>query len=56
MDDSSESLQAKLSQLSDQLNNLSPSVEEAHRIKMAMEDILARLEALKSPFNSSSAD
>lgn len=52
MDDSSESLQAKLAQLAEQLNNHSPSVEEARSIKAAMEDILKRLEAIQFTLKS----
>ena len=48
MDDSSEGLQAKLHQLAQQLANQSPTVDEARLIKAAMEDILARLDALRS--------
>ena len=47
MDDSSESLQAKLAQLAEQLNNHAPSVEETLQIKASMEEILQRLEALQ---------
>lgn len=46
MDDSSESLQAKLSQLADQLSNQSPTTEEALQLKTAMEDILEKLAKL----------
>lgn len=47
MDDSSESLQAKLAQLAEQLNNHAPSVEETVKIKASMEEILQRLEAIQ---------
>ncbi|MCP4866823.1 MAG: hypothetical protein SWN10_14260 [Pseudomonadota bacterium] len=47
MDDSSESLQAKLAQLAEQLNNHAPSVEETLKIKASMEEILQRLEAIQ---------
>lgn len=47
MDDSSESLQAKLAQLAEQLNNHAPSVEETLKIKASMEEILQLLEAIQ---------
>ena len=47
MDDSSESLQAKLAQLAEQLNNHAPSVEETLKIKASMVEILQRLEAIQ---------
>ena len=47
MDDSSESLQAKLAQLAEKLNKHAPSVEETLKIKASMEEILQRLEAIQ---------
>ncbi|WP_181405217.1 hypothetical protein [Aestuariibacter sp. GS-14] len=46
MDESNKSLQAKLSQLNDQLDNYSSSVDDIQALKLAMQDILEDLELL----------